>query len=320
MNILYVSSSVRQVTSSEPSWLVGQSAVQYLSNGNLEEYRQLAVVRDQNNVIITGLCASTAEGNVHNMRVIQFNCDNIVLNVCEIIKDPVTGQVDAPPMNIEVYNPAEQTSSHRDYSPTSQISNQNAQRKVTRKKNSEQNASIANTGRVMHYARTRTKACLILEGSLTSCSSNNITGPKIIFASNSFSRIINADASDIQGLPFLSLVAAQDTVAAAGFLERMATPDRIVFDSLRFIVDPVDNALVEAQSRTELSSDGAVVTVEVLGAGSDDGAIILCQLDKPRTSRINVDGEADGYLSLEDIVSSDPNTSDAPELWKSAYL
>ncbi|KAJ2632270.1 hypothetical protein H4R22_001381 [Coemansia sp. RSA 1290] len=319
MNILYVSSSVRQVTSYEPSWLAGQSAVPYLSNGNLEEYRQLAVLRDQNNVIITGLCASTAEGNMHNMRVIQFNCDNIVLNVCEIVKDPLTEQIQAPPMNVEVYDYTGQPASHTAESPSHRICNQNS-RRTARKATEERNLSNSSTGMVMHYARTRTKACLILEGSLTSCSPNSATGPKIIFASNSFSRIINADASDLQGLSFLSLIAAQDTVAAASFLEKMALSDRIVFDSLKFIVDPVDNGPVEAQNRTGLSSDRAVVTVEVLGAGSDDGAIILCQLDRPRTSRINVNGETDGYLSLEDIVSSDPSTSDAPDIWKSTRL
>ncbi|KAJ1760493.1 hypothetical protein LPJ77_006138, partial [Coemansia sp. RSA 2523] len=165
---------------------------------------------------------------------------------------------------------------------------------------------------IMRYAQTRTKACLILVGSLTTSEENNPLGPTILFASNSFTHILDADVSDIQGMSFLSLVATQDTIKAARFLEKMTSPERIVLDRLKFSANPVD---------TDADGDGqsSEVTVEVLGAGSDEGAIILCQLDNASSHRsrdINDDDELSGYMSLEDIITSDPESSDVSDMWK----
>ncbi|KAJ1954963.1 hypothetical protein GGI12_005672 [Dipsacomyces acuminosporus] len=85
--------------------------------------------------------------------------------------------------------------------------------------------------------------------------------PKIVFATDSINRILDADSCDLQG---------------------------------------------------SQATDPRCVSVEFMAMGSNDGAIMLCQLVRPwiagRSENVR-------YISLEDIISSDPETSDIPEFW-----
>lgn len=129
------------------------------------------------------------------------------------------------------------------------------------------------------------RACVILERL-----GERPMGPRIIFASNTLERIAGVEASDIQDTSFLELVAARDVSRAAKFLGEVERSADIVLEHL-----------------TLRHADGDEVAVEVLAAGSDDGAILLCQqLTNIRNS--TMDG---GCLSLEEMISSDPETSDA---------
>ncbi|KAJ2499901.1 hypothetical protein GGH96_003159 [Coemansia sp. RSA 1972] len=95
----------------------------------------------------------------------------------------------------------------------------------------------------------------------------------------------------------------------------MSSPERLVLEHLKFLANPV-------YTNAENGEQSSEVTVEVLGAGSDEGAIILCQLDyasSHRSRNINDDVEMDGYMSLEDIITSDPESSDMSDMWKTAF-
>ncbi|KAJ2288908.1 hypothetical protein IW139_005299, partial [Coemansia sp. RSA 353] len=216
-----------------------------------------------------------------------------------------------PPMSFEVFDPntpqAQELGGFRVGSGSSS--------QIPQAVNSMENELQTQSSSIMRYAQTRTKACLILVGSLSTSEENNPLGPTILFASNSFTRILDGDVSDIQGMSFLSLIATQDTIKAARFLEKMTSPERIVLDRLKFSANPVDT---DANGDVQSSE----VTVEVLGAGSDEGAIILCQLDNASSHRsrdINDDDELSGYMSLEDIITSDPESSDVSDMWKTGF-
>ncbi|KAJ2358758.1 hypothetical protein IWW50_000394 [Coemansia erecta] len=313
MRLLYISSSVRQAMQYEPSDIIGQSSLPFVVSDNADDYKRLIEAQNLNNVVMTGIYAWSPTGDMHFMRVIHFNCDNIALNFCTIFPDPLPEAAEARPMSIEFFDPSALQAQGPGSGTLEQLSQQQHS-EVTRVANSIGTAPQNRPNNVMRYARTCTKACLILEGSLSTNSENNPSGPAVLFASNSFSRILDVDVSDLQGLPFLSLVAAQDALAAARFLEKMSAPEEIVLEKLRFMADPVDSGADGLQSR--------LVTVEVLGTGSDEGAIILCQLDDRHSvrSRYVEDDELDGYMSLEEIITSDPETSDISDVWKTAHV
>ncbi|KAJ2755372.1 hypothetical protein H4S06_003428, partial [Coemansia sp. BCRC 34490] len=154
----------------------------------------------------------------------------------------------------------------------------------------------------------------------------NPMGPRIIFASSSLSRITNIDACDIQGTPLMSLVPPEDVTKTARFLERVSVSDDVVIDFLRLLVlddefanDGVNSSNDDDDSdyegyRNPLVAKG-FVDVEVMAAGSADGIILLCQ--QIRSGRILPNGsyDSEGYLSLEEIISSDIETSDYSGNW-----
>ncbi|KAJ2595050.1 hypothetical protein GGF39_003975 [Coemansia sp. RSA 1721] len=145
------------------------------------------------------------------------------------------------------------------------------------------------------------QACLVLEQQQQQRMGDDAVpwGPRVVFASKSFEAIVNLDSSDVQGLSFLQLVKTGDAVKAARFLERVAESQTVVVEKLQLV--------------SRGWADGRQVCVEVIAAGSDDGAIILCRPDRLATRALPVDES--GYASLEDIISSDPETSGLSDAW-----
>ncbi|KAJ2516663.1 hypothetical protein H4217_004445 [Coemansia sp. RSA 1939] len=169
------------------------------------------------------------------------------------------------------------------------------------------------------------RACLIVD-KVTEPGDQNPMGPRIIFASSSLSRITNVDACDIQGTPLMSLVPPEDVTKTARFLERVSVSDDVVIDFLRLLVldDEFANDGVNSSNDNDDSADEGYrnplvakgfVDVEVMAAGSADGIILLCQ--QIRSGRILPNGsyDSEGYLSLEEIISSDIETSDYSGNW-----
>ncbi|KAJ1989706.1 hypothetical protein GGI25_004732 [Coemansia spiralis] len=111
-----------------------------------------------------------------------------------------------------------------------------------------------------------------------------VMGPKVVFASASFGRIIGIDSWETQGQDFLSLLLLSEVAMAADFLQRVAQSTEILLGRLRFARNP------------------GVSDVEVIAAGSEDGIILVCQLGRDN-------------LSLEEIISSDAETSDVDNRW-----
>ncbi|KAJ2783771.1 hypothetical protein H4R18_001523 [Coemansia javaensis] len=278
LRLLYVSSSVRQGLHLEPQDMLWKPSFNYLEGNNVSEYKRLNMLSGESSVVTSGVVVRSGTGELRTVRVIQFTSDDIVCNIATIYPDPAPEPTGHMAVGVQPCAPVR-------VQPTC-------------------------------YARSCTKACLVL---VHPADSDSSSGPRVLFASRSFAHILDVDPCDLQGLPFLSLVAAADTVAAARFLEKMAAPERIVLDQLRFRVDPsaaTDNDDND-NDNNDSGSDGRprgerTAMLEVLGAGSDDGAIILCQLHQPRgAARDN----SDGYMSMAELISSDPETSDCAEAW-----
>ncbi|KAJ1954365.1 hypothetical protein GGI12_005804, partial [Dipsacomyces acuminosporus] len=150
--------------------------------------------------------------------------------------------------------------------------------------------------------RTTSQACIVLN-SVDPNDAGSDVGPKIIFSTDSINRILDVDSSDLHGLPFLSLVDAESSEKAAEFLQKALHSSELVLEQLGLLVSPLEES--------HLASPRSVA-VEFMAMGSDDGIIMLCQLSRPKLGGNDADGR---YMPLEDIISSDPETSDFPDAW-----
>ncbi|KAJ2809362.1 hypothetical protein H4R20_000172 [Coemansia guatemalensis] len=164
-------------------------------------------------------------------------------------------------------------------------------------------------------------------GALTNVDDVDTLGPSVLYASPSFERIIGTETCDIQGKPFLSLVATQDTLKAGKLLKRMTESGNITTETLLLQFNPFEDPPTHGDnygnhSTAEGNVQADKVRVEIIGAGGDDGAVLMIQLQRlplyRGCSAVEDDHTEAMLMSLEDIISSDPETSDCADTWRLA--
>ncbi|KAI9471470.1 hypothetical protein BX667DRAFT_500647 [Coemansia mojavensis] len=295
MRMLYISSNVRHVLFFEPSEVVGRPSFSFLAHETSQEYRSICLpgVNDSVTIFYTYITRNNAPPIY--MRSIHFSCDGVGFNVCFVCPErnlstqrQISFMVeDTSAPNLEQIGlVAKQTHQNR----RSQEPNRRRQRSnsyLAQKLKSEQVPVL--------------RACLVLDH-MGEVSEERPMGPSILFASTSFAKIVGADTCDIQNTPFLSLIASQHVTKAARFLDRLNSSANIDLETLWFRYCP-----------SESTEQAEYVEVEVMGAGSENGAILLCQFKSPgrRISKRTCDSDAE-YISLGDIISSDGDTTDVP--------
>ncbi|KAJ2800564.1 hypothetical protein H4R21_003126, partial [Coemansia helicoidea] len=181
----------------------------------------------------------------------------------------------------------------------------------------------------LYFARSRqTKVAFVLEnpevvGKEMAATSGYQAGPRVVFVTGSVTRLIDVNTCDVMQEPFLQLVAPEDIVHVTRFFERLASSADVLFENFSLLSRPhmIDGDIVISDT------DNERVLVECLGAAAQDGIVLL--LRKRRTvpaprrdtmgnyirSRVHEVDDEQGYISLAELVSSDPETSDAPEAW-----
>ncbi|KAJ2783760.1 hypothetical protein H4R18_001512 [Coemansia javaensis] len=198
------------------------------------------------------------------------------------------------------------------------------QRNITREQQARRAAKRRNAP-VYRAHSGRAKAAFVLEHPTAVAA--GVRGPHgrqagvlISFATASLSHVIDADPSDVIHEPFLKLVAPEDLVRVSAFFDRLAASTEVLFESFALLQRPhlIDGDVIVADE------DNKRVVVDCLGAASHDGLVLLVNKlrTKPAPARDTlgnyvrakvreVDDEG-GYLSLAELLSSDPETSDAP--------
>ncbi|KAJ1723652.1 hypothetical protein LPJ53_002035 [Coemansia erecta] len=159
---------------------------------------------------------------------------------------------------------------------------------------------------------SRVQACLVLESSAVA-EHHSPLGPRVVFATRSVERVVGRPAEDIQGLGFMQLLAPHEVTRAALFLEGVAVSASVEYIVLRFA--PA-TATTTAAATAATAGGEEYVSVEVLAAGSDDGALLLCRSMAAGSRGGNNDNDNDGYVSLDEIISSDAETSDISGIWR----
>ncbi|KAJ1877883.1 hypothetical protein H4R99_001249 [Coemansia sp. RSA 1722] len=293
MRVLYASSNIRRVLQFEPSEVVGQPALAFVNNGKADDYVEQFGRPTNDTVLISDMVVDSRDATPTFLRIIHFSCDNLEFNVA--LKYPDM----APASSIGSRAPQPMTPAD-----VSQVASAAVASEGRRRRRIEQRCLMRRSYRPRGQQRAF-QACLVLERQRRT-DETVVAGPRIVFASASFERIVGVDASDLQGVDLLTLVVPDDVVKTAEFLDRAAVSEGVELDTFRF-------AMCDSPDRH--------VAVEVIGAGSDDGAVLLCQPDRASLQQMRMAGqgsaETDGYMSLEEIVSSDPETSDFSDIWQS---
>ncbi|KAJ2285009.1 hypothetical protein IW141_005967 [Coemansia sp. RSA 355] len=188
----------------------------------------------------------------------------------------------------------------------------------------------------MYRSRSKqAKAVMLLEDADVSCIETEETGrrpngPMVVFCTGSIAQVVDADNSDIMNHPFLKIVAPEDIVHVSRFFDRMAASDDVVFETFSLLQRP---HVIEGDIFVS-DEENMRVVVEALGANVQDGIAILVRKIKVVRAptrdtmgnyvRAAVDADIDmENLSLAELVSSDPETSEAPEqmnVWALAIL
>ncbi|KAJ1962749.1 hypothetical protein GGI12_002462 [Dipsacomyces acuminosporus] len=300
MRILYISSSVRQALLYEPEEFVGRSPTEFIAdNVDGEEYQRHNGTYSDDNVIMAKVVANRKDGSAVFVRSIAFACSNV--NFCMATT--------CPDINIE--RQRKRMSIRKFKCNLNEANGRNGEHVLFNALNGSQHKSDS-SGRGGSYDTSETlrremyrnvidaikkarQACIVLED-LNCNSANGSRGARIMFVTDSINRILNVDSCDLQGVPFLSLVALEDVVKAADFLDKALHGSVLSLEKLRILENPLEDDQLYSPK---------CVSVEFMAMGSVDGAIMLCQLERPSGA-----GGNDGYLSLEEIISSDPGTSD----------
>ncbi|KAJ1647690.1 hypothetical protein LPJ64_000937 [Coemansia asiatica] len=292
--ILFISSGVRQAMGIEPQEMIGHSAYTFMTDDNFtQSYPTLYCGdADETSVAVMHLNVKRNNGDLIASRVFVFGCDTC--NVVIAVMYPGRVRLNPPAMNL-----------HR--------------------------PPVASESRLDGASsETHLRSCMVLERSrplelaLPTGQSSGVStspgGPKIVFVTNSISRLLDTDGDELIDRPFLKLVAPESLADAAGFLDDIFASNNVVFARLLLLYRPAssNDSTNEVHSRVE---------VEIVGAHSDDGAVLLCRMIRhcagPRRPPLGSSSGfqkahsrkkelAGGYRSLAELISSDPETSDCP--------
>ncbi|KAJ1958937.1 hypothetical protein GGI12_004605 [Dipsacomyces acuminosporus] len=289
--ILYISSSVRQALLFEPEECIGQSVKDFFADsGDGEGFRKELGSYSDENVIVTKVIAKRKDNTPVRIRSIAFACSNVTFHLLTAYPLAATDKhnehISVQKFKCNLNQTNARSGEHVLYSGQGSSGAQRLAKKTTQRDVYQH---------VISSIRKSHQACLVLED-LKSNNTDGKPGARIIFVTDSINRILDVDACDLQEVPFLSLVALQDITKAADFLDKALCGSVLALETLRLLVNPLESS--------QLGSPKCV-SVEFMAMGSDDGAVMLCQ---PK-QELSYDGK-DGYLSLEEIISSDPGTSD----------
>ncbi|KAJ1949139.1 hypothetical protein EC988_004890 [Linderina pennispora] len=314
MRVLYVSSNIKQILDYEPSEMIGKPTLSFIASDLVPAYAGDFGERTPENVSVGYTRVRHRDGTSLAIRIISFACSDIQFNV---------GSFD-PNGSFELL--LETTRVQRFQYMAKDSGRSETLARIQQALGDDVASALITRPAPPSYRLSPvvTQACLILNN-LGPNTDNSPLGPKILFATNSISLIVNADACDLHGLEFLSLVVTADIAKAGEFLQQVASKPDVTFVVLNMRYNPLGPDTEQNET----------VPVEIMGIGSECGGILLCQpanwprsqrRDRQGTQRAAVhiinDNEDDNanYLSLEELISSDIDTSDYGDAWRAVAL
>ncbi|KAJ1937402.1 hypothetical protein FBU59_004759 [Linderina macrospora] len=302
--------------------MLGQSAYGFIADDayKLDYPAVYANDTEDASVMVMRLNAKSQDGAPVTTRLVAFNCDTCILVVAMMFPE----QPAVPLTNLAVRRVDESLEAQRAMA-GAEATASNTQQETSRQ--------VSRASGIFVTRATQPKACFVLEcldaGPEIITPEGLVTkpiGPSIVFVTNSVGRLLDAEGDELIGTPFLRLVAPESLLRASKFIDDLARTDQIVFSSFYLLQTP----RLHEDGNQEETAPGRRVEVEVVGAQSDDGVVFLCRRIRvcasPGVAGMPLDAiaideeddaERDGYLSLNEIISSEPETSDCPSRWSS---
>ncbi|KAJ2806006.1 hypothetical protein H4R20_001855 [Coemansia guatemalensis] len=326
VQFLYVSSGVRQAIGFEPSQLVSRRAIDFVadaydasdylkiykrnSNGPPTDYNNDSDDSDAD-AYVWYVNIQTTDGAPVLHRMTSFKCDSSVLVVCMPFPDAPFESKHA--LEVQMLDGAMEhmNITHPDKSQVERRKSLASQKGYRASKYTTRNS--------------QTKAIFVLEKPETVCSedldpSHRVNGPLVVFVTGSVSQLIDANISDVMQYPFLKLVAPEDLIYVSKFFERLTESTDVLFETFALVKHPH----IIAGDILVRDEDNPRVVVECLGAAVDDGVAILLrrlrEVPAPKRDSLGnyirpstyAKDNNDQMPSLFEMVSSDPETTDAP--------
>ncbi|KAJ2235748.1 hypothetical protein H4R99_001391 [Coemansia sp. RSA 1722] len=297
-NILYVSGNCQKVLGYTPEEMVGTSALNYSYDSHAKHYScQWPADNPELGVTMLPHNLQRRDGTVVYVHAISINCTGHLFTI--VVAYPELGDIRVQDsilykLQYEVdfrHNAEESLKSLSDIG--SVVSTDTTNSDIIYPKYPKVTRESLQKAHVYTARACRAKACFVLR-------IEEQQGPVVEFVTNSISNVFNGDVDGYELIdrPFLSIVDQKDIVKAAGF-----------FQSLKDSHTPQLCAFGLMQNPFGDSSD--IVQVELFGASSDDKFVLLCQ---KRRNVVAADDETQ-YMSLEEIISSDYESSDFNESW-----
>ncbi|KAJ2137530.1 hypothetical protein IW136_003478 [Coemansia sp. RSA 678] len=324
--VLHASSGIRQALGFAPSDLVNKYSPSLIADHhdpkdysrmvnvdpNAQSNETEEAVDEEADAFVCYMNLNTASGTPVLARITSITCDTIVVVIGTAFPE-VPFESRAAFKGHKLENRARQLEAERMRLEAEQVTSR--RRRVQKQ-------------RSMYRSRSKqAKAVMLLEDADVSCIETEETGrrpngPMVVFCTGSISQVVDADNSDIMNHPFLKLVAPEDVVHVSRFFDRMAASDDVVFETFSLLQRP---HVIEGDIFVS-DEENMRVVVEALGANVQDGIAILVRKIKVVRAptrdtmgnyvRAAIDADIDmENLSLADLVSSDPETSEAPEQW-----
>ncbi|KAJ2454617.1 hypothetical protein EV183_001365 [Coemansia sp. RSA 2336] len=309
--VLYVSSGIRQAIGFLPSQVVNTEAKSFISDDfDNNDYMKIyesgtpgSDDDDESNAYTWEVHLRTATGERMLHRLIGFSCENSILFIG--ISFPEAPLSSKRELQVQALDGA--------------MKRMNVSRELKQ--------PPANPAVPLYYSRSRqVKAALVLERPdalvETQETGRRPSGPLVVFVTGSISRLIDADTADLMRFPFLKLVAPECVLLVSRYFDKLNSSMEILFETFSLLMRPhvIDGDVVVADEHNQR------VVVECLGAAVQDGVAIMIRklrvVPPPKRDTLGnyivaplaADSDSE-YTSLFDLVSSEPETSDAPDGW-----
>ncbi|KAJ2614854.1 hypothetical protein H4S08_001506 [Coemansia sp. RSA 1365] len=324
--ILYISSGVRLALGYTPAQMISTNAKDYIVDTGGRDYPSLydeisvnltsdANLEDENNeanAYVFYVHALAANGQPVLERATTFVCDNCVICISSVFPEiPFTNRNE---LEIKMLDGA-----MKRFNFSRQKELQIERRRIL--------ASQPDYQPSLYRAPSKQiKAAFVLEHTRETDSSplngdSRQSGPLVVFVTGSVSHLIEADPSDVMQYPFLKLVAPEDLLSVSEFFEQLYETTEVQFKNFALVKHP---HIIEGDIFIH-DSDNPRIVVECLAAAVDDGVVLLLRklrvTPPPKKDNVGnyihsgiyrIDNEP-GYMSLSELISTDPETSEAPE-------
>ncbi|KAJ1662530.1 hypothetical protein EV178_005812 [Coemansia sp. RSA 1646] len=329
--VLYMSSGCRQAMGFTPSYIVSKRAHDFIADPYQDDYSTIYESKgdeedteaDEANAYVMYMNIKTAEGGPVLHRITTFKCDNCVIVIAMAF--PELPYQNRHELEVQMLDGAMKRMNVTRDKEAERANTSNHQRAAARWRNRSETTYGQRVP--LYYAQSRqVKVAFVLENpEATEVQAvegvRRQNGPLVVFVTGSVGRLIDADTSDLMHFPFLKLVAPEDLLRVSKFFEKLTDTPDVLFESFSLLQRPhvIEGDIVIADEQNTR------VVVECLGANVQDGVALLLRklrseapptMDemgnylRPKVHEVDEDG---GYMTLSEMISDDPETSDAPE-------